>query len=102
MNKTITVCLLSATALLARVEDKETIRQTYPYAARLDVQNVNGSVRVTGYEGNTIQMTVYKTINARDQAGLELGRREVRLDVSSSSDKLRICIDGPWRDLGNP
>lgn len=102
MKRTAVVYLLTASAVMARVEDKETIRQSYPYAAKLEVLNVNGSLRVSGYEGNTVQLVAYKTIDARDAAALDRARREVRLDVQPGSAVLRICVDGPWRDCSDP
>ena len=78
-------------------QDKETIRQTYPAAARLEVDNVFGSIHVVGYSGSEIQMTAEKTLEAESQDRLEAAKREVKLDLSQSGDELRIYVDGPFR-----
>ena len=48
-------------------EEKETIRRNFPAAARLEVDNVHGNIRVTGYNGSDIQMVAEKTIHAESQ-----------------------------------
>jgi DUF4097 and DUF4098 domain-containing protein YvlB len=101
MKKLFVLCLLPAALALASVEDKETIRQTYPFASRLDVSNVNGSIRVTAGSGNSIEFVANKRIEAKTQDALEQARREVRLDVQSSGDRLRICVEGPFRDCSS-
>jgi len=102
MKRILGVCLLSAAALPASVEDRETIRRTYSYAAKLDVENVNGSIHVTGYGGSAIQLVANRRTEAKDSAALEAAKREVRLDVTSSGGVLRVCIDAPWKDCGDP
>jgi hypothetical protein len=101
MKKLFIICLLPAAVALASVEDKETTRHTYPFASRLDVSNVNGSIRVTAGGGNNIEFVANKRIEAKTQEALEQAKREVRLDIQSSGDRLRICVEGPWRDCNN-
>ena len=78
-------------------EEKETIRKTYPAAARIEVDNVWGSVHVTGYNGAEIQMVAEKIIAADSQERLDAAKREVKLDVSQSGDALVFFVDGPFR-----
>ena len=52
-------------------EAKETIRKTFPSAARLDVENVNGYIRVSGYNGSDIQLVAEKSIRAESVERLE-------------------------------
>lgn len=101
MRTLFALCLLPAALALASVEDKETIRQTYPFASRLDISNINGSIRVTAGGGNNIEFVANKRIEAKTQEALEQARREVRLDIQSSGDRLRICVDGPFRDCSS-
>lgn len=82
----------------AGVDDQETIQKTYSPAQRLEVHNVFGSIRVTGTTGNTVEMTAKRRTQAKDAASLEEAKREVRLDVTTSPDLLKIYVDGPWRD----
>jgi hypothetical protein len=78
-------------------QERETIRQTYPAATRLEVDNVFGSIHVVGYSGSQIQMTAEKTIEAESQDRLDAAKREVKLDISQTGDELRIYVDGPFR-----
>jgi hypothetical protein len=83
-------------------QEKETIRQTFPAAVRLELDNVNGSIHVTGYNGREIQMTAAKTIDAESQERMDAAKREVKLDISTSGDTLKLFVDGPFRcDCGD-
>ena len=96
--KTILILLTAlSTAYGFDEQEKETIRKTFPAATRLDVDNVHGSIHVTGYNGSDIQMTAEKTIHAESRERLEAARREVKLDTEQSGDRLSLYVDGPFR-----
>jgi hypothetical protein len=76
---------------------KETIRQTLPAAARLEVDNVHGFIHVSGYNGSEIQIVAEKTIEAESSERMEAAKQEVKLDVSRSGDTLTLYVDGPFR-----
>ena len=78
-------------------EEKETIRRNFPAAARLEVDNVHGNIRVTGYNGSEIQMVAEKTIQAESQDRLDAAKRDVKLDTTQSGDTLTLYVDGPFR-----
>jgi hypothetical protein len=78
-------------------EEKETIRRNFPAATRLEVDNVLGNIRVTGYNGSEIQMVAEKTIHAESQERLDAAKREVKLDTTQSGDTLTLYVDGPFR-----
>jgi len=92
-----------ATLLLATLiygfdqEEKETIRRNFPAAARLEVDDVHGSIHVTGYNGSEIQMVAEKTIHAESQELMDAAKREVKLDTTQSGDTLTFYVDGPFR-----
>ena len=93
-------CLLMGTFSAAYAfdqEEKETIRQNFPAAARLEIDNVNGFIHVTGYNGSEIQMVTEKTIRAESQDRLDAAKREVKLDTTQSGDTLTFYVDGPFR-----
>lgn len=95
-----TILLIAGTLGLAYGFDSqvhETVRQTYPAPARLDVDNVNGRIHVTGYNGSVIQMVAEKTIRADSDERMEAAKREVKLDVQQSGDTLTLFVDGPFR-----
>lgn len=82
-------------------QQKETTHQTFPAAARLEIDNISGFIHVTGYNGSEIQMAAEKTIDAESQDRLAAAQREVRLNITQSGDELRICVEGPFRDCAN-
>jgi hypothetical protein len=95
-----TAMILACAAALAYgfdQEEKETIRRNFPASARLEVDNVNGFVHVTGYNGSEIQMVAEKTIQAETQERLDAAKREVKLDTTQSGDTLTLFVDGPFR-----
>ncbi|HLK52131.1 MAG TPA: hypothetical protein VKU42_01675, partial [Candidatus Angelobacter sp.] len=53
-----------------RLQEKETIRKTFNLTAEhkiLEVDNVFGSIEVTGGEGNQVQLVINKTISAESK-----------------------------------
>ncbi len=79
------------------LQEKETVRRNFPAAARLEVDNVHGSIHVAGYNGTEIQMVAQKTIEAESQERLDAAKREVKLDTTQSGDMLTFFVDGPFR-----
>ena len=45
----------------------------------LMIANINGNIKVVGYAGDKILLTVEKTINAKTQERLENGKKEILL-----------------------
>lgn len=92
------VCWLAPVLLFAPVEEKQTIQKTFSSAKRIEVDNVNGSIRVVGYGGREVQLTVYETLTADSKEKLEQARQEIKLDISTPSEgTLRLYVDGPFR-----
>ncbi len=92
--------LLSTTALLASVEDKETIRQTHGVAKALEVSIVSGKIHVMGGASNAMEVEAVKTVRAKDQTALAHGKSEVRLNMDLNGDRLRVCEEGPYGGCG--
>src|SRR5690349_5869948 len=84
--------LLCLPLALAAVEERETIRQSYPAASLLEIRNINGKVRVIGSARNDFQVTINKRIEGKSASDIDLAKREVRLDVDSSSSRLKLCV----------
>lgn len=97
-----TTLILISTLTLAqafqRTDNRETTRQSYPAATALEVDNLNGSIHVSGYNGSTIQVSVEKVIRADSPERADAAKREVTLDVQQSSSRLRLYVNGPFRD----
>jgi hypothetical protein len=95
--KTLLILMAALSVAYADEDAKETIRQTLPTAARLEVDNVHGYIHVSGYNGSEIQMVAEKTIQAESAERLEAAKREVKLDVSRAGDTVTLFVDGPFR-----
>lgn len=92
--------LLGAFGLLhaADLQESNTTSQNFPAAERLNVDNISGAIRVSGYNGSEIQMVAERTIGAESEDRMEAAKREVKLDITRSDNELRIFVDGPFRD----
>jgi DUF4097 and DUF4098 domain-containing protein YvlB len=58
------------------------------------IANINGDVKVVGYEGTKIQVEITKTIRAKTQARLEEGKQAIQLGSINDVDSLILYVDG--------
>jgi len=82
--------------------EKESIQKTLDFpdpagAKSLNVDNVDGDVHVTGYDGGTIQLDAAKTIRARSKEDIETAKKEVELKISEQNNRIDLYVDGPFR-----
>jgi DUF4097 and DUF4098 domain-containing protein YvlB len=86
---------------LAPVEEKDTIQKSFavsrPEAARIEIDNVHGVIRVTGYDGRDVQVTVRRRIEGDSPEKVEQARKEVTVDMTQQGDTVRLYVDGPFR-----
>jgi len=71
---------------------------TYAYSngnPMLEIQNLNGSISVEGYQGDRVLLEVEKTIMASTSKDLELGKNEIGIKTVQEGDKLIIYPDSP-------
>ncbi len=61
----------------------------------LEVQNLNGSISVEGYDGSMVLVDVEKTIWAGNTEDLELGKKEIGIKVLQEGNKLIVYPDIP-------
>jgi DUF4097 and DUF4098 domain-containing protein YvlB len=66
----------------------------------LIVANINGSVKVTGYEGDKILIELTRTIKGKTEERLEKGKREVQLGIQDLADTLILFTDGLCSQFG--
>jgi hypothetical protein len=79
------------------VEERETIERTLPAAKSINIDNVDGSITLTGTDAHEIKVEIHKTIRARSAEKVQEAKREVRLDMAQQGDELRLYVDGPFR-----
>lgn len=63
-------------------------------ANALMIANINGDVKVVGYEGTKIQVEVTKTISGKTSARLDEGIKAVQLSVIDESDSIVLFVEG--------
>lgn len=64
----------------------------------LEVDNVFGAVKVTGYNGDVLKLRISKTIKAKTKEALLKAKNEVKLDITTDNGKILLYVDGPFRD----
>jgi hypothetical protein len=64
----------------------------------LEVDNVWGSIRVTGYDGAAVEMVANKTIRAATQDKLQAARQEAKLDIQDKTNTISIFVDQPGHE----
>lgn len=79
------------------VEERETIERTFPAPKSIDIDNVDGSITLTGTDAREVKVEIHKTIRARSAEKVQEAKREVRLDMAQQGDELRLYVDGPFR-----
>jgi hypothetical protein len=88
-------------ASAAEVQQNETIQKTYPLSGsapkKVIVDNVNGSIHVTGYAGSEVRLVAHKRLRADSTEAAEQARRDVKLDISQDANTVRFYVDGPFR-----
>jgi len=85
------------------VKKSETIEKNINFAdgtgpQTLKIDNIFGSITVSGYNGKTVQLTAQKTIRATTNQTLENAEKEVKLDISTKGNSIDVFVDGPFRD----
>ncbi|HVN06827.1 MAG TPA: hypothetical protein VMT86_20555 [Bryobacteraceae bacterium] len=87
--------------MAAEVVESETIQKTFFVSGsaprKVLVDNVNGSIHVTGHAGSQVRLVAHKTLRADSPEGAERGRREVTLDISQDAGIIRLYVNGPFR-----
>jgi hypothetical protein len=64
----------------------------------LVVDNVFGSIHVTGHDETKIEIVAEETTRARSQTAFERARKDVRLDIGREGDEVTVYVDGPFRE----
>ena len=85
-----------------RAEKKEDINRTLQFADSsgpkdLQVDNIFGSIVVTGYDGKEVKLLARKTIKARTEGRIQKAEEEVTLDITEEGNIIDIYVDGPFR-----
>ena len=66
----------------------------------LMIANINGSIKVEGYNGDKILVEVEKSILAKTNERLEKGKQEIQLGIIDLADTLILYVKGTCSDFG--
>ena len=85
-----------------RVSDTEEIHRTLTFPAggaahQLVIDNINGSITVTGYAGSDVQVTAHRTNLGDTREKLDEGKKKITLDVTQENGKIVLYVNTPWR-----
>lgn len=97
--------MMVATATLLAQPHTEKISKTLSFEKRSEqnaviIANINGNVRVEGYEGNDVQVVVEKTITGKTAERLEKGRQQIQLGIIDLADSLVLYVEGTGATFG--
>lgn len=89
-----------------RVQKKEEIQKTLHFLdpskpIDLQVDNIFGSIAVTGYDGKEVKLIAHKTVKARTEGRIQKAEEEVTLDITEEGNVIDIYVDGPFRNHHN-
>lgn len=84
-----------------KYNSKETIKKELTFDRNsadniVVVDNVYGPIDVVGYNGNTIQVEVIKTVYADTQSDLQEGKEEIGVKTAKKDDAVYIYMDSPY------
>lgn len=79
-------------------EAHDPFHYTFSNDSRLDVDNVNGTIDVTGDGGNKIRVDGERITHAEDQQALDRAKRDVKLDVNEKDGTAQFYVNGPFRN----
>jgi hypothetical protein len=67
----------------------------------LMIANINGDIKVTGYEGDKVILEVTRIIKAKTEARLEQGKKELTMGSIDRADTLIFYVEGGCNEFGN-
>ncbi|MFQ5629088.1 MAG: DUF4097 domain-containing protein [bacterium] len=96
------LCFLCLTISVQAEEQKDEIRKTLRFTGSdqekwLELDNINGSIEVTGYNGSEVQLVVSRTIWGRNRERIQLAKEEVVLEIREDGNTITLFVDAPYR-----
>jgi len=106
MKKLVTIiCACVVTTSLFAQSHSEKITKEFSFEKKgsqnaIMVFNINGDVKVTGYNGDKILVEVEKIIRAKTDARLESGKAGIQLGITDRADTIMLYMEGPCHSFG--
>ncbi|MBT1705663.1 hypothetical protein [Chryseosolibacter indicus] len=64
------------------------------------IANINGSIKVEGYDGQKVLVEVIKSVSAKTEARLEKGKQQLQLGVIDRADTLVLYVEDGCNSFG--
>jgi DUF4097 and DUF4098 domain-containing protein YvlB len=98
MKLNLLILLMLASIMVAAQTHSEKITKEMSFEKRstsnaLIISNINGAVKIEGYDGEKIIIEVVKTINGKTEARLEKGKQQVQLGVIDRADTVILFVE---------
>jgi hypothetical protein len=80
------------------LQEKETIRRSLEFTGSnhvFELDNINGSIRVTANTGRAVEVVGEKTIRADSADRMEAAKREVTIDIADRAETVHVFVDSP-------
>lgn len=105
MKKLIGIILLLGSFAVRSQTDTETITREFQFEKKdvsnaLMIFNINGGVKIEGYAGDKVMVEVKKTIRAKTDARLAMGKEEIQLGVIDRADSIILYVKGTCQSFG--
>lgn len=86
-----------------KIKKQEDVQKTVKFSGSgkqkaLKIDNIFGSIDLTGSSGTEIILKARKTIKAKSEEKAREAQQDVKLDISTKGDNIEIVVDGPFRD----
>jgi DUF4097 and DUF4098 domain-containing protein YvlB len=79
-----------------QIVDEQTFTQTLAFAGggdrMFDLRTINGSIRVEGWDGATVELSVRRRIRAETDADVSVAQRDVRLDIVERTARVEAIV----------
>jgi hypothetical protein len=104
--KTILILLLTMTETMGWAQQfSELINRELTFEKKsadnaLLVANMNGNIKVIGYEGDKIILEVKRSINAKTESRMEVAKKEVQLGVIDRADTIILYVEDGCNSFG--
>ena len=99
------MCFMIATAPLWAQTHSEKISKVLRFEKPSEsnaviIANINGNVRVEGYDGSEVRVEVDKSVFAKTSERLEKGKQQIQLGVLDLADTLVLFVEGAGVSFG--
>ncbi len=99
--KIVLIAFLGLATQLKAQKQEETINKQVEITSRVSdymfiAKNVNGPITVTGYDGNTVEVTVKKVIKADDIEDVTKGMEELSYEIEKKNNRILLYPKAPF------